>query len=80
MLTLGRSPRPAADLLRREDYATPRNPLDIKGAGESDVIGVGAPSHCRRSDANCPVAAPIVVFATLKPICGPNLLSVYLPP
>jgi carbon-monoxide dehydrogenase large subunit/6-hydroxypseudooxynicotine dehydrogenase subunit gamma len=30
------------DVLLREDYATPRNPLGIKGAGESGITGVGA--------------------------------------
>ena len=30
------------DVLLTEDYATPRNPLGIKGAGESGITGVGA--------------------------------------
>jgi carbon-monoxide dehydrogenase large subunit len=30
------------DVLLREDYTTPRNPLGIKGAGESGITGVGA--------------------------------------
>jgi carbon-monoxide dehydrogenase large subunit/6-hydroxypseudooxynicotine dehydrogenase subunit gamma len=33
---------PLPDVLLREDYATPRNPLGIKGAGESGITGVGA--------------------------------------
>ena len=33
---------PIPDVLLREDYATPRNPLGIKGAGESGITGVGA--------------------------------------
>jgi aerobic carbon-monoxide dehydrogenase large subunit len=33
---------PVPDVLLREDYATPRNPLGIKGAGESGITGVGA--------------------------------------
>ena len=34
------TPRP--DMLLREDYPTPLNPLGIKGAGESGITGVGA--------------------------------------
>ncbi len=33
---------PAPEILLTEDYATPLNPLGIKGAGESGVTGVGA--------------------------------------
>jgi aerobic carbon-monoxide dehydrogenase large subunit len=33
---------PEPDVLLREDYATPLNPLGIKGAGESGITGVGA--------------------------------------
>jgi aerobic carbon-monoxide dehydrogenase large subunit len=33
---------PVPHVLLREDYATPRNPLGIKGAGESGITGVGA--------------------------------------
>jgi carbon-monoxide dehydrogenase large subunit len=33
---------PAPEVLLREDYATPLNPLGIKGAGESGITGVGA--------------------------------------
>ena len=33
---------PAPDVLLCQDYATPRNPLGIKGAGESGITGVGA--------------------------------------
>ena len=33
---------PTPDVLLREDYATPLNPLGIKGAGESGITGVGA--------------------------------------
>jgi aerobic carbon-monoxide dehydrogenase large subunit len=33
---------PAIDVLLREDYQTPLNPLGIKGAGESGITGVGA--------------------------------------
>jgi carbon-monoxide dehydrogenase large subunit len=33
---------PTPDVLLTEDYATPRNPLGIKGAGESGITGVGA--------------------------------------
>ncbi len=33
---------PAPDVLLTQDYATPRNPLGIKGAGESGITGVGA--------------------------------------
>ncbi len=33
---------PIPDVLLREDYTTPRNPLGIKGAGESGITGVGA--------------------------------------
>jgi carbon-monoxide dehydrogenase large subunit/6-hydroxypseudooxynicotine dehydrogenase subunit gamma len=33
---------PVIDLILREDYTTPLNPLGIKGAGESGVTGVGA--------------------------------------
>ena len=33
---------PAPDVLLREDYTTPLNPLGIKGAGESGITGVGA--------------------------------------
>jgi aerobic carbon-monoxide dehydrogenase large subunit len=33
---------PTPDVLLREDYTTPRNPLGIKGAGESGITGVGA--------------------------------------
>jgi hypothetical protein len=32
----------APDVLLTEDYATPRNPLGIKGAGESGITEVGA--------------------------------------
>jgi carbon-monoxide dehydrogenase large subunit len=33
---------PEPEVLLREDYATPLNPLGIKGAGESGITGVGA--------------------------------------
>ena len=33
---------PVPQVLLREDYTTPRNPLGIKGAGESGITGVGA--------------------------------------
>jgi carbon-monoxide dehydrogenase large subunit/6-hydroxypseudooxynicotine dehydrogenase subunit gamma len=33
---------PAVEVLLREDYASPRNPLGIKAAGESGITGVGA--------------------------------------
>ena len=33
---------PAAEVMLREDYASPLNPLGIKGAGESGITGVGA--------------------------------------
>jgi aerobic carbon-monoxide dehydrogenase large subunit len=33
---------PTPQVLLREDFATPRNPLGIKGAGESGITGVGA--------------------------------------
>ena len=33
---------PVPDVLLCEDYTTPRNPLGIKGAGESGITGVGA--------------------------------------
>jgi aerobic carbon-monoxide dehydrogenase large subunit len=33
---------PTPDVLLTEDYATPRNPLGIKGAGESGITCVGA--------------------------------------
>jgi carbon-monoxide dehydrogenase large subunit/6-hydroxypseudooxynicotine dehydrogenase subunit gamma len=33
---------PVIDVLLREDYTSPLNPLGIKGAGESGVTGVGA--------------------------------------
>ena len=33
---------PTPDVLLTEDYTTPRNPLGIKGAGESGITGVGA--------------------------------------
>jgi carbon-monoxide dehydrogenase large subunit len=33
---------PTPEVLLTEDYATPRNPLGIKGAGESGITGVGA--------------------------------------
>lgn len=33
---------PAPDVMLRQDYTTPRNPLGIKGAGESGITGVGA--------------------------------------
>ncbi len=33
---------PAPEVLLREDYTTPRNPLGIKGGGESGITGVGA--------------------------------------
>lgn len=33
---------PAPDVLLRQDYTSPRNPLGIKGAGESGITGVGA--------------------------------------
>ncbi len=33
---------PVPDVLLREDYPTPRNPLGIKGAGESGITAVGA--------------------------------------
>jgi carbon-monoxide dehydrogenase large subunit/6-hydroxypseudooxynicotine dehydrogenase subunit gamma len=33
---------PEVDVVLREDYTTPRNPLGIKGAGEAGVTGVGA--------------------------------------
>jgi carbon-monoxide dehydrogenase large subunit/6-hydroxypseudooxynicotine dehydrogenase subunit gamma len=33
---------PAPEILLREDYTTPLNPLGIKGAGESGITGVGA--------------------------------------
>ena len=33
---------PTPQVLLREDYTTPRNPLGIKGAGESGITGVGA--------------------------------------
>ncbi len=33
---------PAVEVLLREDYVSPLNPLGIKGAGESGVTGVGA--------------------------------------
>jgi aerobic carbon-monoxide dehydrogenase large subunit len=33
---------PSVDVLLREDYVSPLNPLGIKGAGESGITGVGA--------------------------------------
>jgi aerobic carbon-monoxide dehydrogenase large subunit len=33
---------PQVDIILREDYASPLNPLGIKGAGESGITGVGA--------------------------------------
>jgi aerobic carbon-monoxide dehydrogenase large subunit len=33
---------PTPDVLLRQDYTTPLNPLGIKGAGESGITGVGA--------------------------------------
>jgi aerobic carbon-monoxide dehydrogenase large subunit len=33
---------PVPQVLLREDFSTPRNPLGIKGAGESGITGVGA--------------------------------------
>ena len=33
---------PEVEIILREDYASPLNPLGIKGAGESGVTGVGA--------------------------------------
>ena len=33
---------PPVDVILREDYASPLNPLGIKGAGESGITGVGA--------------------------------------
>src|SRR5262249_44305462 len=33
---------PTVDVLLREDYVSPLNPLGIKGAGESGITGVGA--------------------------------------
>jgi len=33
---------PAPDVLLREDYTSPLNPLGIKGAGESGITAVGA--------------------------------------
>ena len=33
---------PAVDVILREDYRSPLNPLGIKGAGESGITGVGA--------------------------------------
>jgi len=33
---------PPIEVILREDYATPLNPLGIKGAGESGITGVGA--------------------------------------
>jgi carbon-monoxide dehydrogenase large subunit/6-hydroxypseudooxynicotine dehydrogenase subunit gamma len=33
---------PKVDVLLREDYTSPLNPLGIKGAGESGITGVGA--------------------------------------
>ena len=34
--------RPAVDVMLRQDYTSPLNPLGIKGAGESGITGVGA--------------------------------------
>jgi len=36
------SEAPMPEILLREDYTTPLNPLGIKGAGESGITGVGA--------------------------------------
>jgi carbon-monoxide dehydrogenase large subunit/6-hydroxypseudooxynicotine dehydrogenase subunit gamma len=33
---------PTVDVILREDYTSPLNPLGIKGAGESGITGVGA--------------------------------------
>ena len=33
---------PKVDVILREDYTSPLNPLGIKGAGESGITGVGA--------------------------------------
>ena len=33
---------PEVDVILCEDYASPLNPLGIKGAGESGITGVGA--------------------------------------
>jgi carbon-monoxide dehydrogenase large subunit/6-hydroxypseudooxynicotine dehydrogenase subunit gamma len=33
---------PKVEVMLREDYASPLNPLGIKGAGESGITGVGA--------------------------------------
>ena len=33
---------PEVEIMLREDYASPLNPLGIKGAGESGITGVGA--------------------------------------
>ena len=33
---------PTVDVILRQDYTSPLNPLGIKGAGESGITGVGA--------------------------------------
>jgi CO/xanthine dehydrogenase Mo-binding subunit len=33
---------PTVEVMLREDYRSPLNPLGIKGAGESGITGVGA--------------------------------------
>src|SRR6476659_8015674 len=41
LMTTAREP-PTVDVILREDYTSPLNPLGIKGAGESGITGVGA--------------------------------------
>jgi carbon-monoxide dehydrogenase large subunit/6-hydroxypseudooxynicotine dehydrogenase subunit gamma len=60
--------RPAVDVMLRQDYTSPLNPLGIKGAGESGITGVGAAIASAIDDA---IGVPGAV--TSLPVTPPRL-------
>jgi carbon-monoxide dehydrogenase large subunit/6-hydroxypseudooxynicotine dehydrogenase subunit gamma len=63
--------RPAVDVMLRQDYTSPLNPLGIKGAGESGITGVGAAIASAIDDA---IGVPGAV--TSLPITPPRLREI----
>ena len=63
--------RPAVDVMLRQDYTSPHNPLGIKGAGESGITGVGAAIASAIDDA---IGVPGAV--TSLPITPPRLREI----
>jgi aerobic carbon-monoxide dehydrogenase large subunit len=62
---------PVPDVQLRQDYTTPRNPLGIKGAGESGITGVGAAIASAIDDA---IGIPGAI--TQLPVTPPRLKAI----